>query len=177
MVMEDTAECIPAETHGRDRIRGGGEQRKLWKLFTGIASAEYFYIPVSLETSNTLLHVCSVFPDPGGPESRPWKSKTCVELKAAEKSCPKNAPECLQSKPTVLAFRTGFIHTISFSCGKGGSRGTAPEGLVGLNLPLPFYLIDLDKSWCAPGYREPFPTYKTRIHLPESNPIQTPTPV
>lgn len=78
-----TLHSITAETHRRGTVHQGGGGRKLWKLFRGIASGEYFYILLNFETSNTLLHVCSMSPKPWGPESWTQKRETWLKHKLA----------------------------------------------------------------------------------------------
>lgn len=126
-VMEDTADCsqrkaphgITAETHRRESIRGGGGERKLWKLFRGIASAEYFYILLNFETSRILLHVCSMFPKPGGPESQPWKRETWLQHKlAVMKDMPRKRTRMSSKKARSSGLRDrrdrlAFTHTRS----------------------------------------------------------------
>lgn len=148
-VMEDTADCsqrkalhsITAEMYRRESLRGGGEERKLWKLFRGAASAEYFYILLNFETSNILLHVCSVFPKLGGPESQghlTW-AQAVVNGRRDQKRHKGVSKESTGQWPPRQEGQACF-HTniVSFSYGKEGTKGTAPEGLVGLRRPLSF---------------------------------------
>lgn len=152
--MEDTGGCsqrkpctaVPAGTLGRDRGRGGVSRGNCESYSQPLPVQRIF---ISLSTLKQAIHYFMYVQCAQTQEdlkASTERAKPAWSLRQHREILPKNAPECLQRKPTVVAFRTGFIHTISISCGKGGTRGTAPEGLVGLNWPLFLDLIDLDKS-------------------------------
>lgn len=198
-MMEDTADCsqgkalhgITAGMHRRESARGGGGERKLWKLFGGIASAEYFYIFLSFETSNIFLHICSMFPKLGGPESQPWKREICLEQKlAVMKVMPRKCTRISLKKANVSSLwgrRDGFAFTQTRSPSAGASsRGIRWRGnqrdcsrgtCVWLGGCLPLFDTTTPIIWHTRGYREPFPTDKMGIHLSGRNHVQTLTPV
>lgn len=179
-VMEDTGGCsqrkpctaVPAGTLDRDRGRGGvsrgncesySQPLPVQRIFISLSTlkqAIHYFMYVQCAQTQEDLKASTERAKPA------WSLRQHREI--LPKKCTRMSSKKAHSGGLQDRLHPHYLHQLW----QRGDQRHCPRGTCGVKFATFLDLIDLDKSWCTHGHREPFSTYKTRIHLPENNYMQ-----